>query len=1071
VSDIPAELSLDVTAALAAIAQIDAALSAALTVQVDVDTASLDAALAATDATVNVEADATGVTTGVDEALAAADTAVDVGVDADISRAQDAINSLEGEDVEIGVTADTSQATAALEDLGSSAEGASGGVVDIATGMRAAEGAAAGLGGNLSGVLGTVKSFGGAATTAAVGVGILATAGRTLVGAAIDSVSAMQTFNLVLGESAEAVETINVGGLNEDLADLAHTVGSDDESFRNAISALFAFGEANGSARSEVEQTTETIAALAARAVALRPSLGDVGDVVGRLTQSLATGRNLSQFALSFSSAQITAEALRETLKDSADELTRYDRVAAAATLANRQLGSSLAVDVAAGSENVALKFRRVQEDIKDTIEEAGAPLLDPVLDLLQSAEPVVEAVAEAFSAALQVVLPFANALSDILVPALEQVTPLLELAGKAGSFLGGVFKVGAELSGIPTVLRGVEFAGDRIGSVFEDGGAQAEDGAAQIAAAVDAVNTALGSIGRGLDVGSDLADAFGQVTDEVRPLTAAEAQLRAETVRLVSGLQDGTVTTQQFRAAFRGSGLDVAGFTSSIEQVIQERQRLAASFNSALPSLGDALTVEATKVATGTAKIDRSFEDLISASDKLRDQLTQGLPSIADLFTEGVSPEDLRDAQNTLEAFIQGVEGVTKSAADAAQAVIDKANLEGGQGLAGFLERLRKQTAEIQAFQATLATLRQRGALDLAGTFAERGIESAAIAAEAAGLSDTDLANAEATVEKAKTVKQEAVRNMGLFADELVATFGPKGAEAGEVFGTGLVTALASPDVLAQARAQAQKLAEATAAGAGSAQPAAGPQSQSLAGFLANLSSQSGQIEEFQRNLDKIAREGGQTLADTLREQGLDAAQAARQAAALAPTELLDAEARVREAQDVLARAEADNADAAARLQQFTADTATAARVAFEVNFAAIDLSVGLGVAGQQILDAQGLLVGNATLAGLAVGTALGDAITKGTEDALRAGALAALFGAVGGAAITLGPVALQTTPTQAGFGTGTPQPPGTTATTQPTVNIENINVTPPKDATTDEQAAAIAEQLAWTTRGKGPF
>ena len=166
-------------------------------------------------------------------------------------------------------------------------------------------------------------------------------------------------------------------------------------------------------------------------------------------------------------------------------------------------------------------------------------------------------------------------------------------------------------------------------------------------------------------------------------------------------------------------------------------------------------------------------FEDLIAASDELRDRFTMGLPSIADAFAEGVSPEDLRDAQNTLEAFIQGVEGVSKSAADAAQAVIDKASVEGGTGLAGFLQKLREQTAEIATFQGTLAALRGRGAVRPRGHVrGERGVESAAVAAEAAALSDTDLAAAEATVEAAKGIRAQAVADMGRFADQLVATF-----------------------------------------------------------------------------------------------------------------------------------------------------------------------------------------------------------------------------------------------------------------------------------------------------------
>lgn len=1030
-SDIPAELSLDVTSALAAVDRVEAALVAAAdafqqslnaalgsidtgaaTVPIAVDagaiTADITSAVDSADATVAVGTDAAGITSDITSAVDAADTTVNVGVDADTSAAQTAIDELSGSTVEVGVEADTSGAVTGLDDLTQSAGGATTAAQDVGIAMRGADVAAQGLSGNLQGVLSGVSTVTPELKVAAIGIGTLAVAAKTLATNAIDSQSSLQRFNLVLGESAARVRLIDVGGLNEDLGTLANRLGADDESLQNATARFFAFGLANGTARSQVEQTTKEIDALAAHAVALNPSLGDVGDTVNRLTQALATGRNTADFGVSLQRTAVVAEALRENVGKAVDDLTRYDLAAAGAKLATDQLGSSLATGVNAGAQNVAIQFRAVNQEFRNILESAGTDVLPPLLKLLQSLAPAAGPVATAFASILEVAVPFATALSETIVPALETLEPVLVAVGKAGGFLAGVFKVGAELSGIPSAVRLVSFGLHEFG--LEASGAG------------DAATAAAGQI----------SSAFG--------LIGASAS-----------------------AAVGSAGNAFGSIGTNVQTAITARDSLVDKFQSGLPSIGDAFAVEAARVGSSVKSIDKSSQDLITAAKTLEDRFAAGLPSVGDAFKEGVSPEDLAKAKETLEAFIQGVEGVGKSAADAAQAVIDKATAEGGTGLAGFLQQLREQSAQIASFQASIATLRNRGALDLAGAFADRGIQSAADAAEAAGLSQTDLAAAEATVEQAKGVKADAVQNLGLFADELVATFGPKGAEAGATFGEGLVANLASPDVIAKAKAEAAKIAEAAATPSGGGAKA--PQEQSLAGFLAALDKQKTDLTKFNDDVNKIADEGGTQLAKTFRDNAGTSAVAAAQAAALPQAALLAAEQKVKDLNTLNDQVRSDGERLADQIQADEARHAQEISEAFNTNLH-FDIAIAFAGISQQIEAQVPTLSTALSSVGTLLGTDFGTALREAAARQLTADALAAILpGFTPGSLpnVVFPENRFGGTAPNTSFTTGGP----TTRAEANAVNIENLNVTPPRDATVDEQAGAIAEQLAYAVNG----
>lgn len=451
-------LSLDITDALSAVARIeDAFVSAGQAFQKSIEEA-LGALNVQTEVTVPVEPDTTGITPAVDEALAAADTQLQlfadadpitqsiddavsnadptVRVDADVSDAKDAIDSLSGETVDVGVTADTTEVQQALSDVGAAGDHAAEGTghaTEQFAGLAVASKLAAGEVGAATEAL----HFGGAAGVgAAAGIGAVVVVGKELFNTALDARSAQQRFNLVLGEFGERVEHIDVGGLNEDLSTFATRLGATGREIENAASKIFQLGTANGTAGEQVAETTKQIITLAGRAVALNPALGNVGDVAERALTGLARGgRFAANLGVSLTAAEISARALSDTGKTLTADLTLYEKAAAGAEIASERLGTSLSTDINAGAENVQIKLNAVKARFEEFLEAAGQPLLDPIIEGITKAEPVLEQLAQTFATVLPSVVSIAGAFADSLVPALQGLQGPAELVG---TVLGG---------------------------------------------------------------------------------------------------------------------------------------------------------------------------------------------------------------------------------------------------------------------------------------------------------------------------------------------------------------------------------------------------------------------------------------------------------------------------------------------------------------------------------------------------------------------------------------------------------------------------------------------------------
>lgn len=810
-------LSIDISEALAAAARVDAAFAqigqtfqdainnalqqlgtvdATVEVQADTDAIApaVDDAIAAADTVVPVEADPSGVTDAVDGALAAADTTVEV--DADVSDAQDAIDTLSGQTVEVDVAGGDAAAqqldhvSSSAHAAGESAHGASEEFALLGVGSKLAAGEIGALSEGL-------HLTGGVAATAAAGIAAVAVVGKELVSNAIDARSAQERFNLVLGESAEKVEHINIGGLNEDLETFSTRLGATGKEIENAASKIFTIGTAAGAARPALEETTEQVLALAGRAVALNPALGNVGSAAERLFSGLARGgRFAANFGIALTSAEINARALADTGKAAASDLNIYEKAAAGAALATEKLGDHLSEDINAGAQNIQIRFNAVKAALEETFEAAGQPLIDPLLESIQKGLPSIQNLAEAFAKVLEPALEIAAALADSLAPAIEGLQApaegLAAVLGVVADVLGAIpapvtqavvafvafnailkaiaatslISAASGFSGLSGILTRLPAA---IGPAAVALAATAGTMAflkSQAKETDDAVSGFLDDVIEKANNAEDIEALVG-ILDQVHSKAQAERDAAAKN----RGGFLGDLTTRGETRGFDESAAGLESIDAAGRRVVQRAKELQEQFG---------LT------SAAALNLARSGDEAIESFEKQGDVLEQ---LTADQKAAARSTEDfwlsaqtgsLSSADIANRAAETGVafEDLAKSVSDARQPIVDFAtqvsealpgidsafaDLADNQGLHTFLENAQKDVAAAAAFVSNLDELIARGATNLASTLEGLAQQDPAKAARLA---------AQAVKESAADLGKDEAKAAGLNFQETFVTF-----------------------------------------------------------------------------------------------------------------------------------------------------------------------------------------------------------------------------------------------------------------------------------------------------------
>lgn len=521
------ELELDVSSGLAAIERVGAELDQATKqfkvgladaldvlrgVQVEVDasavTGSLNDAIGNADTTVTVEGDAAPVTDAVQQSLFDADNVF--AVDGDTTELVADIAAVEAEPIVVPVEADTTGAQEQVDGLGTSASGAASNV-DALDGAVSGLAAGAGLATGQTGALKSVISGTGAVAAAGVtGIGLLAAVTDKYFSSAVNAAAATERFNNTFGPFAEQVNTINVGNLNKDLVELNLSLGSSTSQTRNAISSYAQMGQAAGASSKEIADSSEQLIALGARAVALNPQIGTVGDAVAGLSRGLARGgRFAAQYGVALTSAEISARALEIAHARGSTEVQQFDKVMAGAQLATEKYGATLDQVITQGTQNPVIQLASLRAELAKVTTEAGKPLIAPVFEILRGAQPVLTSTIKLFGDLLSSVLPLASGILNAIGPVISALET--DFAGAFKELKPGI----AELSNALTHVL------DGFVPVIESAGP-----------IVKAFGTGLGEIAKFVGV---LLNALGPVVPAIIGIWVALQLLNANPLLLVA--------------------------------------------------------------------------------------------------------------------------------------------------------------------------------------------------------------------------------------------------------------------------------------------------------------------------------------------------------------------------------------------------------------------------------------------------------------------------------------------------------------------------------------------------------
>lgn len=328
-----------------------------------------------------------------------------------------------------------------LSDLTQESESTSdglGNVSNVSTTLATAFSAARGDGQKLLSDLSQIRGGFGAVVAGTVAL----TAGFTaLFEAGERSLASVERAQVVLGDNAERLERINVGGLTGSLSELAIQAGQSGGKLREAATSAAQVGLSSGKSVPEVTEFANKVNALALRAVALNPALGDAGSVAERLNTVLARGgRFLARYGIDLTSAEITTRALADSGKTAVRDLTLFERSVAGADIAVEKLGNRLGKDFARGAETSTVRIASLRAELNAAFARAGKPLVEPTIDSF-------EALAEAGAGVSTSLGKLGEAVLPVVATGLETVGTTAGVAAEAfGAIPGEVAAITAAL-------------------------------------------------------------------------------------------------------------------------------------------------------------------------------------------------------------------------------------------------------------------------------------------------------------------------------------------------------------------------------------------------------------------------------------------------------------------------------------------------------------------------------------------------------------------------------------------------------------------------------------------------
>ncbi len=600
-ADLEPEVTADADSVTDAIddAVADADLEPDVTADAGSVTDAIDDAVGDADTDVEIEGDASSVSDAIDDAIADADPSVDI--DADASDVTDAIDDAVGgadTSVDIDLDVDTSDATDAIDDLTSSAADGEDGLGRLEGATGRAGGAASVATGDFSGLADALGATSGGAAIAAGAIVSVTAVAANFFDSALEADTAARRFNNGLGELADEASRVNLGGLNEDLADLALRTGNSDEALLLAAGRIGEMGRSAGLADEEIVRMVSSVNALAIRATVMNPTLGQAGDVADALSNALARGgKALTSYGIDLSSAEIEARALANTGKSTAAELTVVEKAAAGAELAVEKLGGSLAGGINAGAEGAEIRLRSLNESVGEMAEAFGQPIIEPVLQAFQNAQPILFSLGETFGEIAERALP-------LLIRALDAVEPSIDAAADVVLILlTALTPVTAVIEAIPDPV----LAGATAFVLFSRA----------IASMVTALGPAAVGLGALGPVLAGIAAITIGVTSAIGNHNKAKAEERQLSLALADALLDETTARRTSLTTTTEQEIKARGLTDEMGRLGITYQQLTDA------ALGD---------AAAQAQVAQAFRDNTGAATVVNGSLQSVASTVGDL-------------------------------------------------------------------------------------------------------------------------------------------------------------------------------------------------------------------------------------------------------------------------------------------------------------------------------------------------------------------------------------------------------------------------------------------------------
>jgi hypothetical protein len=698
--------------------EIEAAVAAADTeVKIDVDQSALP-----TDAAIEVDvANPAEITDTVSEAIQSADTSVDVSVDPQSSQALS----------ETGNAALT--AAGGLDALAQANIGVRTASAAAVGDVSAAGGAVSGLGGKAAGATGLVLAF----------TGVLSEMIQEAAGAQAASVQ----LDNALGPLRAEFEQFNIVGLNEELETLAVRLGSDDDAVRAVVARLAGLGQQAGATQEEIVGTAQQLTVLAARAVALDPSLGSIDSVLERLPIALSRGgRFASTFGINLTQADIAAQALAQGITKPVNELSIYEKTALGAAAATQKLGDRIGSDIDRGASTAVIQLRAFRQEIRESLEDSGGAILGPITAIAQDVQPIITSLAEvigsvggaviaAIGPILNEVGPQLSAVFHTAAIAVKAVIPLIHIVASAFGLL---------LKPATLLFQQLERLNDLVAEHLPAGFRFLQGIAADVIRTIaDFVNSLIGAFNKIPFVGdiskvdtsgleqwgkaqADVAAGAGELVDEqlavANAFESTGAAVDEAMAAYARGQNAARGTPEFFREVQRG--IDEANAAVLENRGLVDEVFFAyLQLGSDAPSLVDRLTEALARGSLSTEE----FAQVASEFGLTFDQLAA--------VEARVREESVRFGEDVAEA----IGSVTESAAkldDEAKVHIDS-----------FVQGIQEQALAAAAFTNSIEVLFERGATQLAQSLLAAGQDAAGAAAEAAGATDEQLASLESAV------------------------------------------------------------------------------------------------------------------------------------------------------------------------------------------------------------------------------------------------------------------------------------------------------------------------------------